>query len=517
MQYISRKRSRRVLGWIFGVVITAASGAWAQPQELPEAEPNSTCAAAQNLTQAPLPLAASGSLQTPPGTPDIDFYRLAATPGDLVRLNVDGRSVYPLTLEDPLLGVFDSSCNQIATGDDWRGPDPQVYVEVPADGIVVAAITSNYDWDFTGDGSWSGTYRLRAQREATARAITGRIVDVRTGQPLAGVNATLTRCVDTSTCDTAGGAVTDETGEVRFATGLATTEGPLLAGTYRLHVYRSSWQPYESELFLAAEGQEVDLGAISLAPEPVVGAIRGRVVDRVTGEPLAGAWVEIQSCRDPAVPSSCGTIANLASETNGTFQFAGYPDSSWPPPGWFRVSASAEQYKGGQTAAFFVGDGEEHDAGSVGLESNPVRLYLEQGCGEIPSAGGPCNARVRIVNGLPTRLRAEAWSVVQANRNDFGSTSLTTFQAGADKAIHLNPGAAVTVPFNFTVPAGVEDGTTICGQTVVAPRRNRFETFGTRHLFCLTKGVQGFSAVPEAQKHDAVQKVLGRTPPPGRP
>jgi hypothetical protein len=149
--------------------------------------------------------------------------------------------------------------------------------------------------------------------------------------------------------------------------------------------------------------------------------------------------------------------------------------------------------------------------------SLPLRLYLERGCGPIPSAGGPCNATVRIVNGLPTRLQAEAWSVVQANRNDFGTTSLTTFQAGSPRAVSLNPGASMTLPFDFTVPAGVEDGTTICGQTVVAPRTNRFETFGTRHLFCLSKGVQGFAAVPEAQKHDAVRKLLGQTAPAGKP
>lgn len=517
MQHTPRPCFPRVAALTLGLAL-AASGAWAQPQ-IAETEPNSSCAAAQDLTQAPLPLAAGGSLQTPPGTPDVDFYRLAATPGDLVRLNVDGRSVYPLTLEDPLLGVFDSSCNLITTGDDWYGPEPQVFVQVPADGVLVTAITSNYDWDFTGDGSWSGTYRLRAARAETAEAIEGRVIDGRTGQPLAGANVGLTRCAEG--CLNAGGTVTDETGAFRFATGEATTEGPLLTGTYQLNVYRPNWLPYESEPFPVTEGQELDLGAIPLQPEPYVAAIRGRVVDGATGAPLSGtaeprARVYLQSCQDEETPY-CGTIVDTGVEADGTFLFAGSPESPWPRPGWFQIFASAEQYEGAVSARFYVGDGQSFDAGSLGLASFPVRLYLERSCGEIPSTGGPCRATIRVVNGLPGRLKAESWSVIQANGPDFGRTNLTTFQVAAPQPLTLAPGASLKLPLRFNVPGGVADGTTICGQTVVAPKRNPFETFGSRFLFCLTKGVEGFAPVPEAQKHDAVQKLLGRTPPPRKP
>ena len=515
MQYIPRELSQRVLGLAVGLAIAAASGAWAQTP-VTEAEPNATCVAAQDLTQTPLPLVASGSLQTPPASPDVDFYRLSATPGDLVRINVDGQSVYPLTLGDPLLGVFDSSCNLIATGDDWRGPDPQVYVEVPSDGVLVPAVTSNYDWDFSGDGSWAGTYRLRAQREALARAITGRVVDGKTGQPLAGANVQLYRCANG--CDGAGGALTDETGAFRFATGEPTLDGPLLAGTYQVAVYRSSYIPYEpEEPHTLVEGQELDLGDVALVPVPAVGSIRGRVVDRVTGAPLSGtadprARVTIQSCWDPASEWGCTSVMDVPVEADGSFRFTGYPGGSGPAPGLFRVYAWAEQYNGAQSTTFSVGDGEHVNAGSVGLESYPVRLYLQQGCGELPSTGGTCRATVRIVNGLGTRLKGETWSIVNARNPDFGGSTLTTFQTGLARPVSLDPAASTTVPFEITVPAGVQDGTSICGQTVVAPRESRFETFGTRHLFCLHKGVQGFSAVPEAQKGETVRKVLGQKP-----
>jgi hypothetical protein len=515
MQYTPRRRSPRVLGWTLCLTLAAASGAWAQPQDLTETEPNSTCAAAQDLTQAALPLTAAGSLQTPPGTPDVDFYRLSATPGDLVRVNVDGRfTAYPLTLEDPMVGVFDSACNILVTGEDWRGPDPQVDVEVPADGILIAAVTSTYDWDFSGDGAASGTYRLRAQRESLAGAITGRLVDGRTGQPLAGANVQLYRCGNG--CDNAGGALTDETGTFRFATGEPTTEGPLLAGTYEISAYRYNYLPYEPGIqYTLAEDQELALGDIALTPVPRVGSIRGRVIDRVTGAPLSGtadprARVSLQTCWDPESEWSCSPVADLPVGADGTWELAAYPDGSAPAPGLFRVYAWAEQYNGAQSASFTVGDGENVDAGSQALDSYPVRLYLQQGCGEIPSTGGTCKATVRIVNGLGTRLKGESWSIVNARNPDFGGSTLTTFQAGLARPVFLAPAASTTIPLEFTVPAGVEDGTSICGQTVVAPRANRFETFGTRFLFCLNKGVQGFAAVPEAQKGEVVRKVLGQ-------
>lgn len=513
MQYSVRTRSPRVLALALGLTLAAASGAWAQTQ-VPEVEPNSACLAAQDLTQTPLPLAANGSLQTPPSSPDVDFYRLAAAPGDFVRIDADGWSVYPLTLESPLLGVFDSSCNLIASSDFY---EPYVYVEVPADGILVAGVTSGWDWDFSGDGPGSGTYRLLAQREPLARGISGRVVSSRTGQPISSVNAHLYRCTDW--CQPVGSTMTDETGAFRFETGAFYLEGPLLAGTYQLGLYRYPlYELYESEPFPLAEGQDLDLGSIALTPLPYVGSIRGRVTDRVTGVPLSGssepvARVSIQTCQGPEDPGSCWYRADVPVEADGTFLFTAQPDAGGLPPGWFRVWASAEQYKAGQSEAFYLGDGQNHDAGDVAIDSLPVRLYLDQGCGEIPSSGGTCNATVRVVNGLSTRLHAQAWSVIQANRNDFGSSNVTTFQAGGTQQLNLAPKATFRMPLTFSVPGGVQDGTTICGQTVVAPQNNPFESFGSRYLFCLQKGVTGFAAVPEAQKHEAVQKLLGRTVP----
>src|SRR5215208_1676866 len=76
--------------------------------QVAESEPNDSCAAAQDLTSVTLPAAASGSLDTPPADPDIDFFRFTAAPGTWVEVRVDGAGATPLL--DPDIGVFDSSC-----------------------------------------------------------------------------------------------------------------------------------------------------------------------------------------------------------------------------------------------------------------------------------------------------------------------------------------------------------------------------------------------------------------------
>lgn len=512
MQYAQRNRSARVLVLTLGLTVTASAGARAQTQ-VADTEPNSACAAAQDLTRTALPFVASGSLQTPPGTPDVDFYRFAATPGDLVRVDLDGSSVYPLTLDSPLLGVFDSACNVITTSDFYQ---PYAYVEVPADGILVAAATSGYDWDFSGDGWGPGTYRLEARRDPLARGLSGQVVDAETGRPISFAYVHLYRC--TLSCEAAGNAPTDETGAFRFETGSFSLEGPLLAGTYYLELYRYPlYQTYETGQFSLAEGQDLDLGSLAMTPVPSVGSIRGRVIDRATGAPLSGlseprARVAIQVCQGPDDPW-CGWRDEVPVEADGTFVYTAAPETAGLPPGWFRVWASADQYEWGQSAAFYLEDGQNHEAGDVAIASFPVRLYLGERCGEIPSTGGTCKTTVRIVNGLPTRLHADAWSVVQANRTDFGSTNVTTFQAGRTQQVNLAPQASYTMPLEFTVPGGVQDGTTICTQTVVSPHDNPFESFGSRYHFCLQKGVTGFAAVPDAQTREAVEKMLGRKGP----
>jgi hypothetical protein len=133
----------------------AASPAGAQ---VAEAEPNSTCLSAQNLGSAALPLSVSGDLTTPPAAPDVDYYRIDATPGDRIVIRQRGTASNAGTLQDPYLGVFTSTCSllEYADYDSGNWLDAKVEMSVPADGVVVIAASSAYDWQFLGNGNGDG-------------------------------------------------------------------------------------------------------------------------------------------------------------------------------------------------------------------------------------------------------------------------------------------------------------------------------------------------------------------------
>lgn len=475
-----------------------------------EAEPNSSCASPQDLSLPPLPFTLTGSLDTPPVTPDIDFYRFTATPGDLVRIDLEGSAVYPFTLDGPLLAALDSSCTALAENDGY-GPNARVEVLVPADGVLIVAATSYPDYGYMGYGSSDGSYRLSWTRLPVARSVSGRVLNARSGQPIQYADVSLARC-EQGLCENAGHRTTGADGGFLFENGDGLSVA-LTAGNYVLTVYVPNHEPLESE-FALAEGQALDLGDIALTPFPVIGSIRGRIVDGLTGQPLSGtaqpyARVELLKCETPE-PSSCWTSQYGAASADGSFTFASTAD--WPLlGGTYRVRAAANQYEGGESALLTVGDAEHRDIGAVGLRSFPVRIHLAQGCGEIPSTGGTCRFTARLTNGMPGRFSGETWTLVYATKPGF-PVRLTAFQTAPPRGVSLGSAESAVLPFSFDMPAAVEDGTQVCVETVAARHESPFDALGAHHLFCLVKGPYGFSALPDDQKADAIDRANGRGP-----
>ena len=143
---------RAVLLLALALVITGPSRGWAQT----ETEPNNTCATAQQIAVPSLPLSVTGGLEVQ----DVDFYRFAVTPGRVVIATLEGQTTGKGTLEDPFMGLFDSQCHLITVDDDGAGDlNSRIGFTVPADGIVILAVTSCCDDSFTGSSS-AGTYRL---------------------------------------------------------------------------------------------------------------------------------------------------------------------------------------------------------------------------------------------------------------------------------------------------------------------------------------------------------------------
>lgn len=480
--------------------------------QLADTEPNSSCLSAQDLGSAALPVTVSGSLDTPPGTPDVDFYRLKGTPDELILIDQTGSASGGGTLADPFLGVFTSSCDRIAYSDadpatgNWQ--DARLEVRVPADGVLVVAASSAYDWDFGGHGGGSGSYTLSARKVAVAQAIGGRLADARTGAPVTGAWMDLMRCWDGYCTAVAGGTRSGDGGLFRFdAANGSLTEPVLRAGSYQIVIYPpQGYVSLQTPIFEVAEGQDFDLGDVAVTPVEVVGSIRGRLVDAQTGAPVVAgsslyAYVELQAC--PAV-NACYTVTNLAVDAQGRFVFQ---SEEFRPilAGTYRLVGHVDQYYDTPSEPFEVGDGQHFDAGDVAVRPFPVRLTLERGCGPIPSAGGECRFEIGIVNGTSSRLEADSWTLVRAS-SVYLPFEVTQFQAGGRKSVKVAPGATAVLPHSFTVPAALPDGTTICARVYTAEKKNPFLAIGIHDVFCLRKGEEGFAMLSEEDKREVLRQ-----------
>lgn len=500
-------RALRFILILFAALGIALAGAPARAQTA-EVEPNSTCLAAQDL--GALPAAVAGSLDTPPSTPDVDYYRITATPGEMIQIEHRGAASGNGTLYDPFLGVFSSACGYLAYNDDGFGElDSRVEVKVPADGVVIIAATSTWDWDFTGNGNWAGTYELTVGRLAVAQGLGGRVVNAVTGAAIENAVVWLNVCDASSECwQYAGYDFTGPDGSFRFEPGNFTLYDNILrAGEYRLIVDAGdSYVIHEGSRFQLLEGQDLDVGDVGVQPIPVVGSIRGRLVDAVTGEPLSGtaapfAWVALQTC--PPEYGWCWSVRHAAVDAHGSFVFES-TEAIPIRPGAYTVVGHAEQYEPTTSARVEVAADQHYDLGDFAVKSFPVRMNLVSSCASVPAAGGDCPYVVRVTNGNPSKLLGESWSLVQSLPPYWGGQS-TQFQAGR-KTVSLPPGTSTDLSFSFTVPASLQDGTAICARAFTSHKTNPFDSIGARDLFCIAKVGTTFQVMPDKEKRELLKK-----------
>ncbi len=487
----------------------AFAGAPAQAQ-VAEIEPNSSCLTAQDLSASAFPVTVTGSLDTPPTTPDVDYYRVTATPGDLIRIEHRGESSGSGTLFDPFLGVMTSACGYLSYADDYIGLDASIEVTVPADGVVVIAASSAWDWEFSGNGSYAGTYTLKVSEVTLAAGLGGRIVDANTGAAIPNAVVWLQSC-DNGVCSDyqyRGYAFSGPDGSFRFAPDNFTLYDNILrTGEYRVIVNAGqSYAHYVGTLFQIFEGQDLDLGNLGVEPIPVLGSIRGRLVDAVTGNPLPGPALpfgraELQSC-SPIY--GCWTIRYAVTDAQGNFLFESNLNAPLSP-GTYRVVASADQYQATTGPEFEVAANQHYDVGDFAVKSFPVRLNLIQACNSIPSTGGDCPFVVRVTNGNPSKLSGDVWTLVQSFPLYWNGPSVT-FQAGR-KTVSLQPGTSSDVSFNFTVPAALQQGSAVCARAFTSHKTNPFESIGARDLFCVAKVGNTFQQLPDKEKRELLKKA----------
>lgn len=241
-----------------------------------ETEPNDPCQNPQIIGMPPdWPSSVVGELSPridPEQPGDVDFYLFEAGEGMRLRAGLRGAAAPPLTLGDPFLGLFDADCNLIDFNDDYLDLSSRLEFDVPSGGVFILAASGCCDAGFNGDHFQEGTYRLRISvPPEPVPAITGRIVDAVSGEPLPG-NAPPYSFVELVRCTPAGcvtginSQVPDEFGVFRFEADFR--DNQLDPGQYLVRAWAGDYQPAEIGPFDAVSGEVADLGDVGLQPPP---------------------------------------------------------------------------------------------------------------------------------------------------------------------------------------------------------------------------------------------------------
>ncbi|HEX7036460.1 MAG TPA: carboxypeptidase-like regulatory domain-containing protein [Pseudomonadales bacterium] len=238
-----------------------------------DTEPNDVCPG-EHVGMPVLPFGQSGSLDSPPDVPDVDFYRFDLTPRAELVANLRGRSSGAGALEDPLLGRFDADCNLVDLDDDGGiGLNARLFFVVPDDGVVILAASSYADLEFTGNGFSAGSYQLGlADAPPRIESISGRLVDARDGMPVTGADptfalVTLVRC-EAGECDALADEVPDAQGRFTFNGAVL----DLRVGQYLVAASAEGYQNGEqrvSDAFQVGAGEAFELGDLALQPNPL--------------------------------------------------------------------------------------------------------------------------------------------------------------------------------------------------------------------------------------------------------
>jgi hypothetical protein len=253
----------------FACILNSPSTASAQVGDL---EPNNTCSTPQNLGEVTSTQVISGNIDRILAVSDVDFYKLSGTPGQRFIIDLEGQSTGKGTLEDPLLGAFNSFCNLIALSDDNGTLNSRIQITIPFNGILILAATSCCDNGFSVGGSGIGSYTLTIAPVPIARAISGRVVDAATGTPLSGnappfAYVQLTRCSSFGCFDLVSSQNADSEGRFRFEKDFFGS--PLIVGTYRVIASAEQYEQSRTEQFTVVQGEEHDIGNLALTSFPV--------------------------------------------------------------------------------------------------------------------------------------------------------------------------------------------------------------------------------------------------------
>lgn len=197
--------------------------------------------------------------------------------------------------------------------------DPHLYANAAQ--ALSARQSSNGDWD---GSAYSTALALRALNllqnvslptNPTAGTLSGRVSDQSSGQPLSGVQITVSGPTNAT-------ATSDANGQF--------SAGNLAPGQYTV---RLDLVGYTSASLTAgvAAGQVTDTGLAQLAPVPSTTLIFGTVTDAVTSQPIAGALVQVTGAATASTTTGADgqfRLAVLPGQINVTVSATGYGTAS---------------------------------------------------------------------------------------------------------------------------------------------------------------------------------------------
>lgn len=483
-----------------------------------DAEPNNLCLEAQNIGVFSRPTSTTGSLDSTPISPDVDFFAFEADADELIQVDLEGAFTNAGTLANPLLGLFNSECVLIAANDDsGGGQNSRLVVTVPYDGTFILGVTECCDYDFAGGGL--GSYLLTLDNVKFIDSISGRLVNADPGDPgpivdPAYASVYLLRCSGGDCYEYVGYQQADIDG--RFTFQQDWYGNPLTTGTYRIEVQAYGFENFTSEPFDVAEGEARDLGELGLTPIQIIGSVSGRLIDVTSGDALSGynppyAYVNLERCED----WGCYPVVGIGADDSGYFRFDGV---AWfLQPGTYQLSAYAQDYRTATSNQFTVAADEDIDFGDFALTPYPLQFGATQAC-DLPFGGETCTYSIEVTNrGTDRRYKGQAWSSVQFYdpANNYAETRFQVGRGGIENPkpenLNLKRGQTETLSFELDIPSSVPIGSLICAFITAGQKpAAQFSNQGSRFIFCSQKDSSGVIPMPEKEGRKRLHELRQR-------
>jgi 5-hydroxyisourate hydrolase-like protein (transthyretin family) len=325
--------------------------------------------------------------------------------------------------------------------------------------MLVGCAGPNFNLDFRAEAGV--TYMIQVgviqRAEGNVRlglsklvAVSGRIVDDATGAPLPGNQwpyswAALYRVCGAGCLEQVARTNADTEGRFWLGSSFVT-----LPGTYLLRFTANLYPVGEYGPF-ELTGEDLDVGELNLSPLPTIGAIRGRIVDKVTGKPVSPDFfpaLYLYRCTEVG----CSEFVNWqATDRNSRFQFETDSYGHTLPAGIYQLLPHAYYYHDSEPYMVEVKEGQSKTVKDLRLRSFPVRLSDLHGCESIPASGGECTHSVRVWNGLGGRFEGDIWSM--ANPSLANSLTGDSYFEVKEKELVLERGKSRVVRFRLKIPA----------------------------------------------------------------